>query len=189
MSPLEFLAVIIGLLYLGFITNHQRIGWVFGCISSMIYIFICAQQELFIQSGLQFLYVILGVFGFINWNENYQIRIARISLKSHIGIIVIGLILSLFLGKLMSMTNQQLAYLDAFVSVFAVIATILSTKSILENWIYWLIVNLLSIILFSAQGLQITTVLYFIYLFGSIFGYYNWKKMESTHSQNAEIID
>lgn len=189
MSPLEFLAVILGLLYLGFITYHQRIGWVFGCISSMIYIFICAQQELFIQSGLQFLYVILGVFGFINWNENYQIRIAHISLKSHFGIIVIGLILSLFLGKLMSITNQQLAYLDAFVSVFAVIATILSTKSILENWIYWLIVNLLSIILFSAQSLQITTFLYLIYMFGSIFGYYNWKKIESTHSHNAEIID
>ncbi len=183
MSALEFVATFCGILYLGFISYHKRIGWVFGCVSSGIYIVVCSQQELFIQAGLQFLYVILGLLGYIKWNQNFKIIIKRISIKSHLGILVLGLILSLFLGKLMSITDQQLPYLDALISIFSIVATILATRSILENWIYWIFANLFSIFLFAMQGLYITTFLYCIYFFGSIFGYYNWTNMVKTQSK------
>jgi nicotinamide mononucleotide transporter len=184
LSPLELFAVIFGILYLGLISFHKRIGWIFGCISSIIYVFVCAQQNLFIQSGLQLIYVILGIFGFVNWNGKHEIRIQRITIKNHFSIILLALILSLILGKFMSLTEQKLPYLDAFVSVFSVVATMLATKSILENWVYWLLVNILSIVLFWAQGLHVTTFLYFIYFSGSIFGFYKWKKMEVYQSHN-----
>ena len=178
MSPLEFFAVIFGILYLGLISFHKRIGWIFGCVSSIIYVFVCAQQDLFIQSGLQLIYVILGVFGFLNWNKNDQTPIQRVSLKNHFFIILSGLTLSFFIGFVMAITDQKSPYLDAFVSIFSIVATILATKSILENWVYWIVANLFSIVLFWSQDLDITTFLYFIYLLGSIFGFYNWKKME-----------
>ena len=165
------------MVYLGFISYLKRIGWIFGCVSSAFYVVICWQQELFIQSGLQFLYVILGIIGYINWNENNKIIIDRVSNKTHFALIILGLILSLLLGKLMSITSQDLPYLDSTISVFSILATILATRSILENWIYWIICNLLAIILFSIQGLQVTTFLYAIYFIGSILGYYNWNNM------------
>jgi nicotinamide mononucleotide transporter len=184
LSPLELFAVVFGILYLGLISFHQRIGWFFGCLSSIIYVIFCAQQELYIQSVLQFVYVILGVYGFLNWNKNNDLRIIRISIKKHLSIILLGFIFSLFLGKFMSTTEQKSPYLDAFVSVFSAVATILATRSIFENWAYWLVVNVLSIILFWTQGLQMTTCLCFIYFAGSIFGYYNWKKIEDSQSHN-----
>ncbi|MFY7667257.1 MAG: nicotinamide riboside transporter PnuC [Crocinitomicaceae bacterium] len=177
MTLLEFIAALSGIVYLGFISFHKRMGWVFGCVSSALYVAICWQQELFIQSGLQFLYVILGIIGYINWNENNKIIIDRVSNKTHFALIILGLILSLLLGKLMSITSQDLPYLDSTISVFSILATILATRSILENWIYWIICNLLAIILFSIQGLQVTTFLYAIYFIGSILGYYNWNNM------------
>jgi nicotinamide mononucleotide transporter len=173
----EFFAALSGVVYLGFISYLKRIGWIFGCVSSALYVVICWQQELFIQSGLQFLYVILGIIGYINWNNNNKIFIDRVSYKTHFTLIILGLILSLILGKLMSITSQDLPYLDATISVFSILATILATRSILENWIYWIICNLLAIILFSIQGLQVTTFLYAIYFIGSILGYYNWNNM------------
>ena len=177
MTVLEFFATLCGLIYLGFISIHKRIGWLFGCVSSGIYIFLCWNQSLFIQAVLQFLYVILGVVGFLNWNKNVQMLIHRVSLKSQVAVIIFGIIFSLFLGKLMSMTNQQLPYLDATVSIFSILATLLATRSILENWLYWIFCNSLAIVLFAVQGLQITTFLYVIYLLGSFFGYHNWRKM------------
>lgn len=177
MTILEFFAALSGVVYLGFISYLKRIGWIFGCVSSAFYVVICWQQELFIQSGLQFLYVILGIIGYINWNENNKIIIDRVSNKTHFALIILGLILSLLLGKLMSITSQDLPYLDSTISVFSILATILATRSILENWIYWIICNLLAIILFSIQGLQVTTFLYAIYFIGSILGYYNWNNM------------
>ena len=177
MTILEFFAALSGVVYLGFISYLKRIGWIFGCVSSALYVVICWQQELFIQSGLQFLYVILGIIGYINWNDNNKIIIDRVSNKMHFALIILGLILSLLLGKLMSITSQDLPYLDSTISVFSILATILATRSILENWIYWIICNLLAIILFSIQGLQVTTFLYAIYFIGSILGYYNWNNM------------
>jgi nicotinamide mononucleotide transporter len=177
LTILEFFAALSGVVYLGFISYLKRIGWIFGCVSSAFYVVICWQQELFIQSGLQFLYVILGIIGYINWNENNKIIIDRVSNKTHFALIILGLILSLLLGKLMSITSQDLPYLDSTISVFSILATILATRSILENWIYWIICNLLAIILFSIQGLQVTTFLYAIYFIGSILGYYNWNNM------------
>jgi nicotinamide mononucleotide transporter len=119
----------------------------------------------------------LGLIGYINWKEHNKIIIERRSYKTHFALIILGVILSLFLGKLMSITSQDLPYLDSTISVFSILATILATRSILENWIYWIICNLLAIILFSIQGLQVTTFLYAIYFIGSILGYYNWNNM------------
>lgn len=187
LTILEIFAVLTGLIYLGFISYHKRIGWIFGCVSSALYIVICWQQSLFIQSGLQFLYVILGVIGYINWNEQSKIIINRLSYKMHFALLILGLIICLFFGKLMSMTSQNLPYLDATISVFSIVATILATRSILENWIYWIVCNVLAIFLFSSQGLQSTTFLYFIYLLGSIFGLYNWKKMLEAQSPKKSV--
>ncbi len=177
MTILEFFAALSGVVYLGFISYLKRIGWIFGCVSSALYVVICWQQELFIQSGLQFLYVILGIIGYINWNNNNKIFIDRVSYKTHFTLIILGLIFSLILGKLMSITSQDLPYLDATISVFSILATVLATRSILENWIYWIICNMLAILLFSIQELHITTFLYAIYFIGSILGYYNWNNM------------
>ena len=183
MTILEFFAALSGVIYLGFISYLKRMGWVFGCVSSALYVVICWQQKLFIQSGLQFLYVILGFIGYITWNEQNKIIIYRTSYKTHFALIIIGVILSLFLGKLMSVTSQDLPYLDATISVFSILATILATRSILENWIYWIICNMLAILLFSMQELHVTTFLYTIYFLGSIWGYYNWKNLLN-RSQN-----
>jgi nicotinamide mononucleotide transporter len=177
LTILEFFAALSGVVYLGFISYLKRIGWIFGCVSSALYVVICWQQELFIQSGLQFLYVILGIIGYINWNNNNKIFIDRVSYKTHFTLIILGLIFSLILGKLMSITSQDLPYLDATISVFSILATVLATRSILENWIYWIICNMLAILLFSIQELHITTFLYAIYFIGSILGYYNWNNM------------
>lgn len=177
MTSLEFLATTSGVVYLFLISFHKRTGWIFGCVSSALYILICWQQSLFIQSGLQFVYVILGIIGYTNWNELSKVVIERASVKMHLALLILGLILSLILGELMSMTSQDLPYLDATISVFSILATILATRSILENWIYWIICNMLAILLFSMQDLHVTTFLYVIYFLGSIWGYYNWKSL------------
>lgn len=187
MSIAEFFAVCCGITYLGFISFHKRIGWILGCVSSALYVFICWKQDLFIQAILQFIYVILGIIGYVNWKKEIVFSIERVSQKTHIFFIVLGLILCLFFGKLMSMTSQDLPYLDAMISVFSILATVLATRSILENWIYWIVCNILAIIMFSTQGLQVTTFLYFIYLLGSVFGFYNWKKMLKDQSHKNAV--
>ena len=184
MGFLELTAVITGLLYLGLITIKKRAGWIFGCISSLIYMVLCFQQNLFLQSGLQIIYLILGVYGYMNWNKSTNSIIRTVSRKYHFLIIFIGGITSFFLGILMSQTNQQNPYLDALITIFSIIATLLTTKSILENWIYWIVINLLAICLFALQEMHLTVLLFLINTIGSFFGYINWKRIAFNKSDN-----
>jgi nicotinamide mononucleotide transporter len=76
----------------------------------------------------------------------------------------------------MSFTNQSLPYLDAFISIFGILATYLTTVKQIENWIIWIFVNLSSIILFSEQKLYLSAYLYGAYLLLSIIGLIQWNK-------------
>jgi nicotinamide mononucleotide transporter len=76
----------------------------------------------------------------------------------------------------MSFTNQSLPYLDAFISIFGILATYLTTEKQIENWIIWIFVNLSSIILFSEQKLYLSAYLYGAYLLLSIIGLIQWNK-------------
>ena len=177
MSIPELFAVIFGLFYLFFILLKKRLAWFFGILSSLIYIFVFWESKLFLQSYLQFFYIGIGVFGLINWGKNPNEKPKHWPIKNHLLMFIIGLIMTLFLGKLFKEFQQQYSYLDAFISVFCILATLLTAKSILENWYYWIVLNLLSIILFHFQELYLTEILFLFNFSMSIFGLLYWKKL------------
>ena len=184
MSIPEIIAVVLGLLYLVLISFSQRIAWVFGIISSAIYVYIAFIGEIYLQAGLQFIYVVLGVFGFINWGKSAETKLKIWSLKKHFLVGIPTLIFALLLGFIFSKTNQKLPYLDAFITAFAILATYLTTKSILENWLYWIVLNLLSMYLWYEQDLQLTVVLFAVNTLMAVFGFILWRKKWKSEQTN-----
>ena len=177
MSIPELFAVIFGLFYLLFILLKNRIAWYFGILSSLIYIFVFWESKLFLQSYLQFFYIGIGVFGLINWGKTPNEKPKYWPIKNHLLMFIIGLVMALTLGMVFKEFQQQFPYLDAFISVFCLLATFLTAKSILENWYYWMVLNLLSIILFHFQELYLTEILFLFNFSMSIVGLLYWKKL------------
>ena len=122
------------------------------------------------------MYVVLGIFGFINWGKSAETKLKIWSLQKHLLVGIPTLFLALTLGFVFSKTNQKLPYLDAFISAFAILATYLTTKSILENWLYWFVVNLLSMFLYGSQGLVFVSLLYVAYFVIAIAGWRSWRR-------------
>jgi nicotinamide mononucleotide transporter len=172
----ELSAVILGFAYLILISFSQRIAWIFGIISSAIYVYMAFVSAIYIQAGLQFVYVVLGIFGFINWGKSAETKLKIWSLQKHFLVGILTLVLALTLGFVFSKTSQKLPYLDAFISAFAILATYLTTKSILENWLYWIVLNLLSMYLWFEQGLELTVFLFGINTLMAVFGFVLWRK-------------
>jgi nicotinamide mononucleotide transporter len=85
---------------------------------------------------------------------------------------------ALTLGFIFSKTSQKLPYLDAFISAFAILATYLTTKSILENWLYWIVLNILSIYLWYEQDFDFkyTVFLFAVNTLMAVFGFILWRK-------------
>ena len=173
---LELTAVTFGLSYLVFIVLKKPIAWFLGILSSLFYLYIFYKTNLFFQSILQLFYIGLGCYGWWSWKKQIQIIPRSWSVSKHIIIISLGIAITLLLGNKFSLEDQQMPYFDAFIAVFCILATYLTTKIILENWYYWILLNLLSMILFHYNQLYLTELLFFANLLLSVFGLIHWKK-------------
>jgi nicotinamide mononucleotide transporter len=111
----------------------------------------------------------------MNWGKENFFQINTLSLKTNLGLLVIGICLTLGFSYILSFTNQKMALLDSAVSVFSIIATVLTVLKYIDNWIYWWFINLLAIYLYYMQNMEFTAVLYASYLVISIYGFIEWR--------------
>ena len=179
-SLLEWYGVLSGVLYVIFISYKKMIAWFFALISSCIYVYLCFKSQLFIETGLQFFYVIMAIYGWVKWNtdksENDE-KIIQWETKFHLYNCLISGVLVFVLGYVFDhYTEQANPYTDAFSTVFSLLATFMVTKKVLENWIYWIVIDAVCIYLFSSRGLYLTSLLFFIYTIIAVFGFIQWKK-------------
>ena len=120
-------------------------------------------------------------YGWKQWNklsnEQYEIRIKKWKKINHlyaVGIVVILAIISKDI--LEKYTNAVFPFLDALTTFGAIITTYMVAKKIIENWIYWFVIDSISIYLFYSRELYLTSILFFIYLIIIIFGYKSWNR-------------
>lgn len=176
MSLLEVSAVVLGLAYVLLISFSKRIGWVFGVLSCGIYVWLTFETHLYLQAILQFIYVVLGFYGFFSWG-NSESHVQKMQLKSHFFWGIPALAIALLLGYTFSFYGQKMPYLDAFITGFSLLATYFATRMWMENWLYWMVLNLLSAYLFWEQGLVTSTVLFLVNAALAVFGYFQWKRL------------
>lgn len=175
----EWLGIAFSLLYLFFAIREKLICWLFAFISSAIYAYLCFSSHLFIESLLQLFYVVMAIVGYANWNtKTEQEEVIRVwPFKFHFINILLTLICSIVLAKLfIAFTPQKSPYLDALTTCFSLAATFMITKKVLENWIYWVIIDSALIYLYFVRGLQMSSVLMLLYTVMAIQGYFTWRK-------------
>ena len=179
---LEITAVIFAILYLILAVKQNILCWIAGIISSVLYFFIMQKAELYMEAYLQVFYVVMGIYGWSQWSasnaSNPSFIVNTWSKYQHMIAISIILALSLLSGFLLERyTDAALPFLDALVSWGAVVATYMVAKKLLENWIYWFVIDATSIFLFIERGLWLSAVLFATYLVIIFFGYQSWNKV------------
>jgi nicotinamide mononucleotide transporter len=177
---LEQVAVLCALLYVVLISFKSQWGWLFATISSAIYIFICYFGKLYLETGLQVFYVAMALYGWYEWSDAEDETNQGIKLwspKTHMYLISGSLVLTVITGLVFDVyTDQANPYLDAFTTVFSLAATYMVTQKILENWLYWIVIDLVATLLYVNRGLELTGILYLLYTVIAVFGFFNWKK-------------
>ena len=179
---LEITAVIFAILYLILAVKQNILCWIAGIISSVLYFFIMQKAELYMEAYLQVFYVVMGIYGWSQWSasnaSNPSFIVNTWSKYQHMIAISIILALSLLSGFLLERyTDAALPFLDALVSWGAVVATYMVAKKLLENWIYWFVIDATSIFLFIERDLWLSAVLFATYLVIIFFGYQSWNKV------------
>ena len=178
---IEITAVFLAILYLVLAVKQNILCWICGIISSILYFFIMRSAGLYMEAYLQIFYVFMGFYGWSQWQKapknNVNFEVNTWSQSQHFIALSIILILSFLSGTLLrNFTDAALPFLDALVTWGAVAATYMVAKKLLENWIYWFVIDSISILLFISRDLWLTAFLFCIYIVIIIFGYRLWSK-------------
>src|SRR5690554_5817814 len=123
----------------------------------------------------------MGFYGWNQWSkqrsDDDDLKIVEWNLQKHVFLIIGGYIITgaLFLA-LRKFTDAEMPLLNSFTTVFSFIATWLAAKRYIENWIYWVAVNALTIYLYLSQGVQVYAMLSVLNTLMAVYGMYNWSR-------------
>jgi nicotinamide mononucleotide transporter len=179
-SALERASVVLGIAYSLLAVRRSRWCWVCGGLSSAILVYLSARARLPMQAGLQLYYVAMSVYGFRCWVRHEKDAGARITtwpLRAHvaawIGILALSVVSSRWLA---AETGAAWPFLDSITTWASLFATWLVVRMKLENWLYWIAIDVVLAYLFSAQKLFFIALMFACYLCISTTGFLAWLK-------------
>ena len=178
-SLLELTAVVFAIAYLVLAVRENILCWYAAGISTLIFLFIFWDVKLYMESGLQVYYLAMAVYGWYQWrlvNDNSEgLQVSMWSMRQHLIALLLIALLTFISGYLLnSGTDAQLPYLDSFTTWGSVVTTFMVARKVLENWIYWLVIDSVSIYLYIDRELYFTSMLFAVYIVIIFFGWFSW---------------
>jgi nicotinamide mononucleotide transporter len=176
MSGAEWFTVATGLLYVVAIIRRQRIGWIFGGISSLVLALLAWRSRLPMQALLQLSYVAAAVYGWRSWSTaQRQPPITTWHWRGHV-LLVGGCVLASFALAPLLAGESAFPLVDSLVACIGLAATWMTARVYLENWLYWIAVDAVSVYLFLAQELRGVALLYGLFTVIAAAGFHAWWK-------------
>jgi nicotinamide mononucleotide transporter len=176
----EALAVVLAVAYLLLAIRQNIWCWAAAAISTSLYLFIMYDSKLYMQSLLQLYYLAMAAYGWYNWRRPQaaggELAVTVWPLRYHA--FAVGAVLLLVMvsaGLLQRYSDGALPYLDAFTAWGAVVTTFMVARKVLENWLYWFVIDSVSIGLYLDRELYFTAALFAAYLVLVVVGYRSWR--------------
>lgn len=180
-SPLEWLALAAGLGYAVLAVGRDRRAWIFGAVSSAVLAWLAAGARLPLQAALQTAYVAMAVYGFRTWTREAdaadagRVRIQRWPLRRNGAALIAVALGTLALAPLLArLTDAAWPTLDAAVTLGSLLATWMTARALLDNWVWWIVVDAASLVLYASQGLVFVALLYLVYMVIAVIGLRDW---------------
>ena len=182
LPPVEAAGVILGVLYLVLAIRENLWCWPAAFLSSVLTVIVMFDARLYSEAALNVFYAAMAIYG---WYQRYggrrqgaaQLPIGVWPLRMHAFAIGGSVALAAMIGWFMSeQTAAAFPYLDAFVTVASIVTTYMVARKVLENWVYWFVVDSLSLYLFWQRELYLYVGLFVLYLVLVVIGWLRWQR-------------
>lgn len=190
-TVLEWIAVITGLMSVWFSMKENILVYPTGIISVLIYVYLAFQYKLYADMGVNFYYFVMSVYGWYYWTNTHQedreqIPVSTNTLREHL--ISLALLLgsfSILYYVLSNFTDSDVAFWDATTTSFAIVGMWLMARKTLENWVAWIITDLISVPLYFYKGLVLTSFQFLVFTGLAFAGYLAWRKSLQNQTQDT----
>ena len=179
---IEILATLTGLIYLVYSVRGKVLLWLFGILTSTLYVYVFFKAKIYADMSINLYYIIISIYGWIHWIKGkpgvrIDLPVCRIQLKQIIYLSLITITLFIFIAFILEkFTDSDIAIFDAVTTSASITATWMLARKILEHWVIWIFVDALSIGLYIHKELYPTVILFVFYTTLALLGYIEWKK-------------
>jgi nicotinamide mononucleotide transporter len=181
LSTLELVAVLMALMYLVLAIRQNIACWIAMGGSAALYVYLFFDAKLYMQSALNAFYFAMAIYGWRVWRSGRQdenhLPVTRWPISTHrYAVVAIAVAAGINAYLLDALTDGEYPYVDAAIAWAAIWTTFLVARKVLENWWYWLVIDVASIFIYWSQDLQLTSVLFALYVIMIPFGLFSWTR-------------
>lgn len=188
MFYLELLGTLVGLVYLWLEYKASIHLWIVSIIMPAIYIFVYYEAGLYADFGINIYYLLAAAYGWMSWtyhkseNASGERPIVYTPRKLYFPLFITSVVCLLGIAwVLLEFTNSDVPWLDSFTTALSIVGMWMLAKKFIEQWLVWILVDIVSAGLYVYKELYLTAGLYALYTVIAVLGYYNWKKMMLNH--------
>jgi len=180
-SLLETIGVISGILCVWLAARNIIWNWPIAIISVSAYIFIFFEAKLYADMGLQVYFMGMNIYGWYYWSRKPKdadkVPVKYISKKELLfavfGVATFTTLLGFFLFK---QTDAAFPFIDSFCTACSLVAQLFMARKVLENWLIWILVDIIYVGVYLAKDLHLTAGMYALYIYIALTGYLAWRK-------------
>ncbi len=179
-SLLEIMGVITGLLCVLLAAINNIWNWPIAIISVGIYIFIFFDSHLYADMGLQVYFMVMNFYGWYYWSKKPDTEekspVMRITQQEILYSVIAVVVFTVFLGSVLKYTPASYPYIDSFCAACSLVAQVFLARKVLENWLIWIFVDIIYVGVYIFKDLDLTAIMYGIYVILALWGFFDWRK-------------
>lgn len=179
---LEIVAVVIALAMVGCNIREIHWGWPLAIVSSLMYFALFWRSKLYGDAALQIFFAVVALWGWYQWLRGHRadgsvLRVTRLRRRGLALTVAACALLWPVTGLfLKTFTDTDVPWWDAFPTAVSLVGQFLLGRKFIENWLVWIVVNVVSVGLFAYKGLWLTVGLYAVFIALSWVGWKEWKR-------------
>jgi nicotinamide mononucleotide transporter len=185
----EIISTIAGLIYLYFSIKQKIWLWPLGIIASVYSAMVFYHSQLYADMTLNIYYIFVSIYGWLHWVLNKDnishssLKISVLSLKNWFEYLAVVAIITIifalvliYIPEKIGIKPSAIPWCDAFLTSASIVATWMLARKVLEQWLWWIVIDGLTIGVLIYKELYIMSGLFVVYTIMAVVGFYKWKE-------------
>ena len=179
---LQIVGTLLGLLYLWLEYKANIWLWIVGAIMPVVHGVLYLNSGIYADAAMQLYYVLAGVYGLCVWMRGTKRAERVVSIQHTLSkwifpLVAVYLLLHILMYYVLSeFTDSRVPFFDSMSTALSIVAMWMLSRKLVEQWLVWLVVDMISVGLYLYKGIPITAMLYTLYCALAIAGYVRWRK-------------
>ena len=183
MQWLEFIGLVSGLLCVWLLIKENIWTFPIGLVYAVVSVIVMAGSNLYADTLLNVYYVVMNGYGWYYWSysgarsSDDNLIVTNVPLRIGVGLTALVVVGTFAMGWFLdTRTDADLAYWDSLTTVMSFAAMWMTARKYIENWIVWLVVDVVATVMYVVKGLDFYAILYGVYLGMAVWGFLAWRR-------------